>query len=153
MIRDIKTGYIKKHTYLRAIEVLKGFLSPWYEIWRLICGWRQYPYNLNNTNYTQACPFCADVWKKGGTCANCLAPPLLCVEESRGGFIGLLLAKHWDVLLSHLSGDKFVLMRSSLVQLAQEGLAAACLRTVALPVAETVPPLGGKDLINPWRKL
>ncbi len=98
------------------------------------------PQKTNVNNLGTMCPFCADAWKKGGTCADCLAPPSLCAEEGRGGLIGLLLAKHGDVLLLRLPTDEFALVRSLLVRLAKEGLAAACLRVTAPPLAETVPP-------------
>ncbi len=98
------------------------------------------PQKTNENNLGTMCPFCADAWKNHGTCANCLAPPALCAGEGRAGLIGLLLAKHGDVLLLRLPMDEFALVRSLLVQLAKEGLAAACLRATAPSIAETAPP-------------
>ncbi len=96
------------------------------------------PQKTNTNNLGTMCPFCADAWKKGGTCANCLAPPSLCAEEGRGGLVGLYLAQHGDILLLHLPEAKFTLIRSMLVELAKEGLAAGCLRASGPARAETV---------------
>ncbi len=117
--RDVKTRRL-------AREALK---TKWAE-----------PQKTKVNNLGTICPFCANAWKHHGTCANCLAPPSLCAEEGRGGLIGLLLAQHGDVLLLRMPMDEFALVRSLLVQLVKEGLAAACLRATAPSIAETMPP-------------
>ncbi len=89
------------------------------------------PQRTNCNHLGTMCPFCRDSWKNGGICANCLAPPALCADEGRGGLIGLLLARHGDITLIHLPAEEFELVRSQLVQLAKEGLAAACLRVAS----------------------
>ncbi len=97
------------------------------------------PQKTNVDNLGTMCPFCRDAWKNNGTCTNCLAPPSMCADEGRGGLIGLYMAKHGDCLILHLPPEEFDLMRSKLVELAKEGLAAACLRAIAPPIPETMP--------------
>ncbi len=66
--------------------------------------------------------------------------PIIIRRRRPGGLIGIYLAEHGDILLMHLPLGEFVLVRAQLAQLAHEGLAAACLRATAPPVAETMPP-------------
>ncbi len=99
------------------------------------------PQRTNYNMLATMCPFCADAWRNGGTCVDCVAPPQLCADYGRGGLVGQLIARHGDAVLARLPPVEFNLVRNQLVELANEGLAAACLRATTPAVAETVPPL------------
>ncbi len=98
------------------------------------------PQQKNMNNLATMCPFCWGAWKDGGSCGDCLAPPALCADWGHGGVLGILVAKHGDILMLHLPREEFAMLRKHLVPLPKEGLVAACLRVTAPSLAETVPP-------------
>ncbi|OLS15846.1 MAG: hypothetical protein RBG13Loki_0529 [Promethearchaeota archaeon CR_4] len=109
MTREI-FGMVSYQTLKRQLLARKTLETKWAE-----------PLQTNNVQLCTMCPFCADTWANGGTCADCFVPPELCAAEGHEGLIGTLYAKHGDVKLKCLPAEDFRLMRASLEQLAKFG--------------------------------